>query len=285
MLKVQQKVEKGAPASVVALDEGGDRPRRKIQSVERALGLLEHLAESKEPIRLNELAKIFGLNISTCHHLLSTLMERGYVSQSPGSRTYFLGSKILELSGSRIRQFDLSDIATDGLRDLNARTGETVHLAALQGDDLITLLVLDSRHAVRVVSGPGGKSDAIHATATGKAILAWLPEAEIERILNKKGLTRFTEKTITSEKALMEELRHVRRNGFSMDNEEFQPGVICFGAAIRDNAGAVIGSFSCSMPGMRADDKHTSAVKQEVKETAKSISAKLGGVSHPEART
>lgn len=275
MLKVKNNTDTNGSATVIDIEATDVRPRRKIQSVERALGLLEYLAESKEPVRLNDLAKAFGLNISTCHHLLSTLMERGYVSQSPGSRTYFLGSKILELSGSRIGQFDLAGTATEDLRTLNDKTGETVHLAAMQGNDLITLLVLESRHAVRVVSGPGGKSEALHATATGKAILAWLPEIEIERILRQKGMKRFTEQTITSEKDLVEELRHVRRDGFAVDNEEFQPGVICIGAAIRDHAGAVLGAFSCSLPTMRADDDRIKAVREDVRRTAKAISAKV----------
>jgi len=256
--------------------------RRKIQSVERALSLLELLAEAPSGIRLNDISKSLALNVSTCHHLLSTLVDRGYVAQSRRDRAYFLGNKVVELSGSRMRQFNLADTAIGDLRTLNDETGETVHLAVLQGDELVTIAVLDSRHAVRVVSGQGGKSEAIHATATGKAMLAWLPEGEIDRIIKRSGMNRFTDKTITDRKALMEELRQVRRNGFSLDNEEFQPGVICVGAAIRDHAGAVVGAISCSLPTMRVDAQRLLTVETDVKTAARTISENLGGTVDPE---
>ncbi|GAB6054352.1 IclR family transcriptional regulator [Magnetospira thiophila] len=253
--------------------------RRRIQSVDRALSLLELLANAHGGARLNQISQDLGLNVSTCHHLLSTLMDRGYVAQSGRDRAYFLGNMVSELSGSRLRQFDLSDVAMAPLRDLNERTGETVHLATLQGDELVTLSRLESRHTVRVVSGAGGKSSAFHATATGKAILAWLPEREVERLLQRTGLERFTDKTITDRDLLTEERRLVRRNGFALDREEFQPGVVCVGAAIRDSSGAVIGSFSCSLPSMRASKDYLRAIEDDVKATARAISDNLGGTT------
>ena len=250
--------------------------RRKIQSVERALEILEVLARSRGEVRLNDIARVLNLSASTCHHLISTLVQHGYAAQSVSSRSYFLGNKILELSGSRMRQFNLTDQVIGNLRELNERTGETVHLAVLQGTELVTLAVLDSRHPVRVVSGTTSKSNAIHATATGKAILAWLPEVEMDRILGLIGQVRFTPNTLTDRDALIEELRHVRRNQVAHDREEYQPGVHCIGAAIRNHTGAVIGAFSCSMPTMRASDHHLGAVERAVKTTARSISVVLG---------
>jgi len=259
---------------------GVKQTRRRIQSVERALSLIELLADAKNGVRLNDISEILGLNVSTCHHLLGTLMDRGYVAQSGKDRVYYIGNKVMELSGSRVRQFDLADVVMEDLHDLNHRTGETVHLAVLQGDQLATIAVLDSRHAVRVVSAPSGKADAIHATATGKAILAWLPETEVDRLVSRSGMTVFTDKTITDREVLIEELRLVRRNGYSMDQEEYQPGVVCVGSAIRDHAGAVIGSFSCSMPTMRGSKKRMREIQADVKSTARVISEKMdGGVS------
>ncbi|MES9875469.1 MAG: IclR family transcriptional regulator [Candidatus Sedimenticola sp. PURPLELP] len=254
--------------------------RRRIQSVERALEILEVLAAAPGEVRLNQIADAMNLNVSTCHHLISTLVDRGYAAQSSQGRTYFLGNKILELSGSRMRQFNLADRVMDDLRGLNELTGETVHLAALQGSELVTLAVLDSRHPVRVVQGTAGKSNAIHATATGKAILAWLPEIEIDRILAMKGQTQFTDKTVTDRDELMAELRLVRRNGISYDDEEYQPGVFCVGAAIRDYSGATIGSFSCSMPTMRATKEHVGAVEEAVRNTARAMSKAMGTPSN-----
>ncbi len=254
------------------------KSRRLIQSVDRALDIMEVFSRAKGELRLNEVAAAAKLNISTCHHLLTTLMERGYVGQNPRQRTYYLGSKIIELSSARVRQMDLVEIATPELHRLNAETGETVHLAVMLGHDLTTLTKLDSPHAVRVDSASVGKSNAAHATATGKAILAWLPETELARIVAQKGMTRFTDNTIVALPDLIEHLRLVRRNGYAIDNEEFQPGVICVGAAIRDHAGAVMGSICCSLPAMRASANHLDLIKDRVCTCARVISERLGNV-------
>ncbi|NJO54618.1 MAG: helix-turn-helix domain-containing protein [Bacteroidales bacterium] len=124
--------------------------RRTIQSVERALDILEVLATGTDEMRLNEIARAAHLNISTCHHLIATLLDRGYVGQNPRGRTYFLGNKTLELSRSRAAMIDLVKTAMPTLRALNQSTGETVSLDVLRGADLVTLAMLESRHAVRV---------------------------------------------------------------------------------------------------------------------------------------
>ena len=152
-----------------------------------------------------------------------------------------------------------------------------MHLAVLQGDAMMTLAKREARHAVRVDTGTLGKTDAPHATATGKAMLAWLPEDEMRRML-AHGMARFTPNTITELPALIEELRHVRRNGYAIDDEEYQPGVICVGAAIRDHNGAVVGAISASTPTMRATDEHLDADARGGRSAAaRALSAELGG--------
>lgn len=262
--------------------EDAKRERRTIQSVGRALDILEALSVAHGEMKLNEIAKAVGLNISTCHHLLATLAARGYVDHSPRERTYCLGNKILELSHARSRQLDLVHAAMPELRRLNADTRESVHLAVMQGANLTTLTKLDSPQPVRVGTDATGKTNAAHATATGKAILAWLPEPEIARVIAEKGFTRFTDKTIASLSDLIEELRLVRRKGYALDMEEFQPEVVCVGCAIRDHTGAVIGAISCSMPAMRASDDHMKLVTDRVIDCANGLSTKLGGTAGKE---
>ncbi len=139
-------------------------------------------------------------------------MQRGFVTKGLGRRGYALGARILYLSHACL-QVDLPRRAQSALDRINESTGETVHLAALQGDEFVTVLKREARHAVRVDAGALGTSDAAHATATGKAMLAWLPEDEIRRIVMGRGMTRFTPHTITDFDALIEALRLVRRNG------------------------------------------------------------------------
>ncbi len=257
-----------------------DGERHSIQSVDRALFLLETIAEAGGEATLTDLSVRTGLNISTCHHLLATLIQRGFAAKVPGRRLYALGARILYL-GHACLQVDLPRRAQPYLEAINAATGETVHIAALQGDQVVTVARREARHAVRVDSGRIGKIDAPHATSLGKAIMAWLPEDEMQRMV-AHGMKRFTEHTITDIPTLIEDLRHVRRNGYAIDREEFLPGVICVGAAIRDQAGTVIGAISASTPSMRASDEHIARMRDEVVAATRALSAQFGA---PAAQT
>lgn len=269
--RISQTAESGVQANASARSE-----RHGIQSVDRAISLLEAIAEAGGECSLTELSRRTRLNISTCHHLLSTLVARGYVAKVPVRRSYALGARILYLSNACLRQVDLPARADPFIEQINAATGETVHLAVLQGNAMVKVAKRESRHPVRVDTGTLGKSDAPHATATGKAMLAWLPEDDMRRVLSN-GLPRFTAKTITEWPALIEALRHVRRNGYAMDDEEYQPGVICVGAPIRDHNGAVVGAISASTPAMRANDDHLSLMREQVVSAVRALSAELGG--------
>jgi IclR family acetate operon transcriptional repressor len=251
------------------------RERGSVQSVDRALTLLEALARSGGSVPLTEIAARASLNISTCHHLLATLIKWGYVAKAPGRR-YALGARGLHLGQAFLKQVDLPRRAHPFVERISEETGETVHLAVLQGDTVITLLKREGRHAVRVDTGTLGASDAAHATATGKAMLAWLPEGEIRRILAIKGMAAFTPATITDPDAFVRELQLVRRHGHAMDREEFQPGVFCVGAAIRNHLGAVVGSISASAPAQRATEEHLGRMREGVMAAARALSAEFG---------
>lgn len=262
-----------APPPGRARNEAAERGA--IQSVDRALSLLVSLAELGGEATLSALALRTGLNISTCHHLLATLVQRGFVAKANGRRGYALGARILFLSHACL-QVEMPRRAQRFVDRINQATGETVHLAVLQGDELAVLVECKARHALRVDTGTLDTSRALHATATGKAILAWLPENEIARILKSQGMRQFTGNTITDYAALIEELRLVRRNGFAIDREEFQPCVICVSTAIRDHSGAVVGSLGAWAPSMRADDEHLKRMRTEVIAAARELSAELG---------
>jgi IclR family acetate operon transcriptional repressor len=253
--------------------------RHSIQSVDRALFLLETIAEAGGEATLTDLSNRTGLNISTCHHLLATLIQRGFAAKVPGRRLYALGARILHL-GHACLQVDLPRRAESYMESINQVTGETVHLATLQGDSVVTLAVREATHAVRVGTARTGKVEAPHATAIGKAILAWLPEDEMTRMLSG-GMKRYTDHTITDMPALLESLRVVRRTGVAIDREEYLPGVICVGAAIRDQAGTVIGALSASTPTMRASDEHVALMHGEIEAATRALSAEYGGPGAP----
>lgn len=252
------------------------KERRSIQSVDRALDILEALSQARRGLPLFDLSGRIGLNVSTCHHLLSTLAARGYVVQDARSREYALGNRVFELGEARSRQIDIVGQAMPWLEAINEETGEAVHLAVMQASELVTLVKLDSLHAVKVDSGVVGKSRAAHATATGKAILAFMEEDELAAFIARRGMERFTPRTIGDFEALKRELATVRAEGVAGDVEEFQPGVLCLGAPIRDHAGAVVASLSCSLPLMRAGAAEQERVRGLVLGAAREISRQIG---------
>jgi IclR family acetate operon transcriptional repressor len=266
-----------APTGITPVaPRNGKAERHSIQSVDRAVTLLETIAEMGGEATLTGLATRTRLNISTCHHLLATLLKWGFVAKVPGRRSYALGGRILYLSQICLRQVDLPRRVQPYIERINQATGETVHLCVLQGEQMVTMLRREARHAVRVDTGALGRLEAPHATALGKAMLAWLPEDEVRRIVETSGADKFTPNTITDFAALIEELRLVRRKGYAIDREEFQPGVICIGAAIRDHSGAVVGSISASTPAMRATEAHLDEMREQVMASTRELSAELG---------
>jgi IclR family acetate operon transcriptional repressor len=238
------------------------------------LALIDALAGSNGSLQLTELAERTQLNVSTGHHLLATLVKWGYVARAPGRR-YALGARGLHLAQSFLKQVDLPRRAQPHVEQISEETGETVHLAVLQGDAVVTLLKREGRHAVRVDTGALGAADAAHATALGKAMLAWLPEHEIRRIA-ARGMPRFTPNTIIGVDALIEELRLVRRYSHAVEREEHQPGVTGVGAAIRNHLGAVVGAISVSAPTQRAGDAHLARMRDSVMVAARALSAEFG---------
>ena len=162
------------------------------------------------------------------------------------------------------------------LRSLAEDMRETVQLAVLQGHELITLAKIPSANSMAANIKSYDGSNAAHATAAGKAILAWLPETEIARVIAGQGIARFTDRTIMKLAELLEEFRLVRRNGFAVDEEEFQPGVASVAAAVRNQKGAVIGSISCSMPKAHAIGEDFESACGAVRQSASSLSKMLG---------
>lgn len=251
------------------------RAPRTIQSVDRALALIEILAGRDQPMLLGDLAETSGLNVSTCHHLVGTLVTRGYVLHVGRNRGYMLSLKLADLADAARHQFDLGGLVQPDLMALNESLRESVQMAVLRGTQLVTQLRFGSMMPTHVEPDEVRKMRAAHATATGKAILAWLPEAEMLRIVSEHGLESFTDRTIVTVSGLIEELRIVRRNGFAVDEEELERNVICFGAALRDAAGAVVGSISVSIPKSRATPEYRKHVARAVTECARGISNRL----------
>lgn len=254
---------------------------RLIQSVERAADILELFLISKPELSVKEISEQLGLSKSTVHGLIKTLEHRGYLQQNPDDLKYKLGLKLFELGSFIGNQLDIVKIAQPIIKDTVEKLKETVHLVVRQQDELIYVEKLEGPHTLRIYSHVG-KTAPIHCTGVGKAILAYLDEKEVDRILTSNDLESFTEFTVTDIKEIKKQLEFTREYGYSWDDEEIELGLKCIAAPIFDHNGIVIASISCASPKMRLTEDRLPVVIEGIKSAASEISRCLGykDVSH-----
>jgi IclR family KDG regulon transcriptional repressor len=242
-----------------------------VKSAERTLDLLELLAGSTDrPLSLIEITKRLDIPKSSVHGLLKTLEARGYVRAEDGG--YGLGYKIFATGMSYINGVSLVDRASGIVADLNRRTGETVHLASLDGTEVFYLLIKESPHPFRMVSQVGIRLPA-HLTAVGKALLAQLSTEEMLRRYEGKSLAVLTDNSIRNLSELLDELAVTRDRGYAVDNEESNLGVQCVACAIRDAQGLPVAAISVTAPTVRMDRNRYARL---VAQSARTISQSLG---------
>jgi len=247
----------------------------KVKSVDRALHLLEIMAEEKGEVELKELCKKTHINTTTLYRLLQTLQSRGFVAQDPYTGRYRLGLKLLELGQSLSEQIELRRIVLPFLQELMEKTGETANLVILEEGEAVYIEKVESPASLRTFHRIGTQAPA-HATGVGKVLLATLPSEKITEIIKSTGLCKLTENTITSPEELQEELEKIRENEFAMDNEECEVGAKCIAAPIRDYTNQVVAAVSISGPSTRLPEERLNELAQVVKDTAYKISQKIG---------
>src|SRR5829696_1114710 len=220
---------------------------QRVQSLDRALDLLEALASSDE-LGVSEIAARTGLVPSTAHRLLGTLVARGYAAQSPATGRYLLGYKLLELtSGLQDRMARLRTVARPHLEAIQSETGETTNLVVLEGRDVVYVDSVSGTRSVRLFTEIGRAIPA-HTSGAGKALLAWRQPADIAALFGDAPLAAATPRTLTTLEALDEDFTRIRRRGYSTDNEEHELGVACVATPILDHTGLALAAISVSGP-------------------------------------
>jgi DNA-binding IclR family transcriptional regulator len=214
------------------------------QSLDRALSLLDGLAEG--PRTLDQLAELVGVHKSTVLRLLRTLEQHRFV-QRDGIRYYRLGTHLFDLAHRALEDRDVRRLVEPALRDLNAATGHTVHLASYEGGEVIYIDKYESRHNVRMYSRIGKRAP-LHCTAVAKVLIAARPEAERRAVAASIDYPRLTENTITDPAAYLAELDGVAERGYAVDDAEHESFIHCIAAPIRGNRGEVLAAMSVSVP-------------------------------------
>lgn len=214
------------------------------QSAERALAMVEYLAETGGA-PLGEISRALGLNKSTAHRFVTTLVNAGYVRRDPADRTYSLTTRIVEVATQVMQRLEIHRVVRPVLEDLAHSVGETVHLGILDGYDLVYIDKVEGHSPVQMAAKVGSRG-VCHSTALGKVLLSVQPEEVWDDYIRDRGLVRRTERTITSRHAFVAELRRVRRQGWAADHVENEEGIRCVGAPVRDQWGTVVAAMSIS---------------------------------------
>lgn len=248
---------------------------RYVQTLERALDILEVLARSDESLGVTEIGNRIGLHKSTVHRILQTLCYRGYVEKEKERDRYHLGIKIVELGITFFNDLEIRKIAASFLVLLAKSLDEVVHLVLPDDGEVV---YIDRRESSQVISmhSKVGRRAPMHCTAVGKAILSTLPEEEVRHILKVKGMPGFTPKTITDPEVLIQQLKDIRKTGIAMEAEENEVGILCVGTPIFDYSGRAVGAISVSGPPNRLREKGLARIGEDIKRAGQEMSAKLG---------
>jgi DNA-binding IclR family transcriptional regulator len=228
---------------------------------------------------VNEIARRVGVHKSTVSRILSTLEELGLVERDLDSGRYTVGGGIVALAAPLLATLDVRQVAAPYLEDLAKSCGETVSLSMWAGLEAVVVQQVVGPGAVQYFARVGRRNPA-HATATGKAFLANLPESVVKKVLDR-GLPRLTDRTITGRKELLDELERVRRQGYAVADGEFDPDLSTVATAVRDNRDSVVAVVAASAPRFRFTREHQRKLVALVGETAARLSGRLGYAASP----
>lgn len=249
-------------------------PYPGTQAVRRAMALLKVFDDARPSWGLSDLAREAGLNKTTAYRLLSALESEGMVARGQDKESYILGPEVVVMSGRALRANNLRAVARPELEALAQQTGETAALEVRSGREM---LVIDEVIGEYLMSGVQsvGSHWPLHATSTGLAILAFMPEQEWDTLL-APPLTAVTEQTITDPVLLFRELEQIRQRGYAVAAESLEVGLVAIGAPIYNHDGELPGAVSVAIPKLRLSNGRVAEIGERLAEAAERISARLG---------
>src|SRR5438105_1142437 len=253
-----------------------------VQSVDRALLIIETLAEDDEGYRLSDLAVRTGLSTSTAHRLLTTLEKRRFVQFDRDGSKWHVGAQSFVVGSTFVRRRNFATQAMTYLRKLRDQTRETANLAVVDDESIIVLTRMESREIMRSLTKVGGRV-AMVASGVGKAVLATYSDDDVNAIIRHHGMPRLTEKSIVRPGALFKELETIRRQGYAVDDEEARIGLRCVAAVVFSDSSEPLAAISVSGMTSRVTAARLPALGQTVREVAAELTLALGGVM-PEAK-
>ena len=246
----------------------------KVQSLDRAFDILELLSREQHGLNLTEIGNRLDLHKSTVYRLLQALKQRGYIEKS-AQGSYRLGMEFIELSSLYLNNLELKTEAQPILRELSSLSGNTVFLATLQESEVVYIDKMETHNSLRKYSIIGQRAP-LYCTALGKSMLSGMAEDQIRKMYRDVDLQAFTDRTITSVDDLVAEIETIRRRGWSVDDEEYEEGLRCIGAPIRDYLDEVIAAVSTSGYASVITRERVEEIAGYVVKAARDISQRMG---------
>lgn len=246
-----------------------------VQSIQRAVSILETLAGEQRETGIVALSKQVHLPASTVHRLLTTLIYTGLVAQNPETGNYRIGIRAFEVGSAFLEQTHLRDVTRPSMRELGKSINETVNLALRHGNEAVYVDQVECDRTLKTFTRPGARVP-LYCSGVGKVLLAGYPAAEIDTALAGVALSPRTPATITDVDSLRHQIDLVRTKGYALDDEEFEQGVRCVAAPIYNHGGETVAALSVSAPAFRLDGQRLDQLINETCQAANSISQQLG---------
>ncbi len=250
-------------------------PTPATRTLERGLRILDVLKD-RGPSTLTEIAQALQLDKSTAHRLLRTMVNLLFVEREPEGTKYRLAVKLVEHGRRVIADMELHRVALPHLHHLREAAGESANLAVLHGGAIVWVATLEGRSPLRMTGPAGVGAGQLHSTASGKAILAFLPDGEVGRLLANSDLAPSTSTTIATVEALREELRRTRDRGYALDDMENIPGLRCIAVPVFGPSDQVLGAISVSAPALRFTQEAIRQVLPVLIEVGLDVSRTMG---------
>jgi IclR family acetate operon transcriptional repressor len=245
-----------------------------VRAVERALQIMECFDDEHPERGISDIAQAVGLHKATAHRIVTTLVNYGYLERVEDGQKYRLGLELPNLGYKVLRRMDLRNEAIPFMKQLVAEWDETCDLSIFDQGEVFYIEIVRGTRAL-TISAAVGQRLPVHATASGKLFLAYLPQERVDDILSRP-LEAFTEKTVTSPEGLRNQLEEVRKQGYAVDYEEFEHGVCAVAAPIFNRSGNVIAAIGGPSPMSRMTPDRITQIAEAFKEAAKGVSHRMG---------
>jgi IclR family acetate operon transcriptional repressor len=249
---------------------------KTANAVERAFSILELVAESTQGLSNSDISRRLKLPKSSASYILRVMEKRGYLSRGDAGK-YRLGLKIMSLSRGQLAHVDVREVAKPILEKFlrQSRMSEA-HLAVLDNGRAVYVEKVEAENSFIKMDIWVGHRLPVHTTAIGKILVANLPDEEIAKILELRGIERKTRRSITSKAKFLQEIERVRTYGAAIDNEENSLNVRCIAAPVFNEKGETIAALGTSATILQLDEAHLPKVIAAVKEAARQVSEQMG---------